>query len=79
MPAIYAQAYQGDNGKRYVLITNKGSNAQPAEIVQDGAALTEPLLENLRHGQRSQRHELLAGTEPHSGAIANDQQSGDDS
>jgi hypothetical protein len=45
MPAIYAQAYQGDNGKRYVLITNKGSNAQPAEIMQDGTDLTEEFLE----------------------------------
>lgn len=26
MPAIYAQAYQGGNGKRYVVLTNKGSN-----------------------------------------------------
>lgn len=45
MPAIYAQAYQGDNGKRYVLITNKGSNDQPATIMQDGAALTNEFLE----------------------------------
>ncbi|HUD48001.1 MAG TPA: hypothetical protein VMR33_14295 [Candidatus Baltobacteraceae bacterium] len=50
MPAIYAQAYQGDNGKRYVLITNKGSNAQPAAIFQDGAALTNQFLETFVTG-----------------------------
>jgi hypothetical protein len=50
MPAIYAQAYQGDNGKRYVLVTNKGSNAQPAAIIQDGAALTNQFLETFVTG-----------------------------
>jgi hypothetical protein len=40
MPAVYAQAYQGDNGKRYVLLTNKGSNDVPVQITQDGTALT---------------------------------------
>ena len=34
MPAIYAQAYQGGNGKRYVLLTNKGSNAVPVQITR---------------------------------------------
>jgi hypothetical protein len=50
MPAIYAMAYQGDNGKRYVLITNKGSNAQPATILQDGSALTNEFLETFVTG-----------------------------
>jgi hypothetical protein len=50
LPAIYAQAYQGDNGKRYVLITNKGSNAQPATIIQDGTALTNQFLETFVWG-----------------------------
>jgi hypothetical protein len=45
MPAIYAQAYRGGNGKRYVLLTNKGSNAVPVQVVQDGVALTNQLLE----------------------------------
>jgi hypothetical protein len=45
MPAIYAQAYQGGNGKRYVLLTNKGSNAVPTQITQDGVALTNQFLE----------------------------------
>jgi hypothetical protein len=45
MPAIYAQAYQGGNGKRYVVLTNKGSNAAPVQIMQDGVALTNSFLE----------------------------------
>ena len=45
MPAIYAQAYQGGNGKRYVLLTNKGSAAVPVQITQDGAALSNQFLE----------------------------------
>lgn len=40
IPAIFAQAYQGGNGKRYVVLTNKGSNAVPVQITQDGVALT---------------------------------------
>jgi len=50
MPAIYAQAYQGGNGKRYVVLTNKGSNAAPAQILQDGVALTNSLLETFVTG-----------------------------
>jgi hypothetical protein len=42
--AVYAQAYQGGNGKRYVVLTNKGSNAVPVQITQDGVALTNQLL-----------------------------------
>jgi hypothetical protein len=34
IPAIYAQAYQGGNGKRYVVLTNKGSNAVPVQITR---------------------------------------------
>jgi len=34
MPALYAQAYQGGNGKRYVVLTNKGSNAVTVQITQ---------------------------------------------
>jgi alpha-L-arabinofuranosidase len=45
MPAVYAQAYQGGNGKRYVVLTNKGSNAVPVVITQDGVALTNQFLE----------------------------------
>lgn len=44
MPAIYAQAYRGGNGKRYVLVTNKGSNAVPVQVSQDGSVLTNQLL-----------------------------------
>jgi len=50
MPAIYAQAYQGGNGKRYVVLTNKGSNAAPAQILQDGLALTNSFLETFVTG-----------------------------
>jgi hypothetical protein len=50
IPAIYAQAYQGGNGKRYVLLTNKGSNAVPVQITQDGVVLTNQLLETFVTG-----------------------------
>jgi hypothetical protein len=45
MPAIYATAYQGGNGKRYVVLTNKGSNAVPVQITGDGLMLTNQFLE----------------------------------
>jgi hypothetical protein len=45
MPAIYAQAYQGGNGKRYVLITNKGSNSPMVNIMQESGMVTNQLLE----------------------------------
>ena len=51
IPAIYAQAYQGGNGKRYVVLTNKGSNAVPVQITQDGAALTNQFLETFVSGR----------------------------
>jgi hypothetical protein len=50
MPAVYAQAYQGGNGKRYLVLTNKGSNAVPVQITQDGAMLTNLLLETFVTG-----------------------------
>jgi hypothetical protein len=50
MPAIYAQAYQGGNGRRYVLLTNKGSNAVPVQITQDGNVLTNQLVETFVTG-----------------------------
>jgi len=50
MPAVYAQAYQGDNGRRYVLLTNKGSNAVPVQITQDGNTLTNQFLETFVTG-----------------------------
>ncbi|HYA79195.1 MAG TPA: hypothetical protein VED19_01640 [Candidatus Nitrosopolaris sp.] len=50
MPAIYAQAYNGDNGRRYVVLTNKGSNAVPVQITQDSAAMTNQFLETLVDG-----------------------------
>jgi hypothetical protein len=50
MPAVYAQAYQGGNGKRYVVLTNKGSNAVPVQITEDGVALTNQFLETFVTG-----------------------------
>jgi hypothetical protein len=50
IPAIYAQAYQGGNGKRYVMLTNKGSNAVPVQIFQDNIALTNQFLETFVTG-----------------------------
>jgi hypothetical protein len=50
IPAVYAQAYQGGNGKRYVVLTNKGSNAAPVQITEDGLALTNELLETFVTG-----------------------------
>ena len=45
IPAIYAQVYQGGNGMRYALLTNKGSNAIPVEIAIDGMVLAHSFLE----------------------------------
>jgi len=45
MPAIYAVACQGGNGKRYVLLTNKGTNCVPVQVTQDCTALTNEFLE----------------------------------
>jgi len=39
VPAVYAQAYQGGNGKRYVVLTNKGASNLLASINQDGVTL----------------------------------------
>lgn len=50
MAAIYAQAYQGGNGKRYVVLTNKGSNSVPVQITQDNLVLTNQFLETFVTG-----------------------------
>jgi hypothetical protein len=50
IPALYAQAYQGGNGKRYVVLTNKGSNAVPVQITQDHVVLTNQFLETFVTG-----------------------------
>jgi hypothetical protein len=39
VPAIYAQAYLGSNGSHYLLITNKSSEAQTANIELNGTPL----------------------------------------
>jgi len=50
IPAIYAQAYQGGNGKRYVVLTNKGVTNAPVQIIQDGVAVTNQFLETFVTG-----------------------------
>jgi hypothetical protein len=50
IPAVYAQVYQGGNGKRYVVLTNKGSNAVPVQIIQDGVEVTNQFLETFVTG-----------------------------
>jgi hypothetical protein len=40
MPAIYAQAYKGDDGKNYVVITNKSATDHDVTIKQDGTAVS---------------------------------------
>jgi hypothetical protein len=50
MPALYAQAYAGGNGKRYVVLTNKGATNATVQIVQDGVALTNQFLETFVTG-----------------------------
>ena len=54
IPAIYAQVYQGGNGKRYVVLTNKGSNTVPVQITQDGVALTNQMQETFASGSDPQ-------------------------
>jgi hypothetical protein len=39
VPAVYAQAYQGGNGKHYVVVINKGASNLLASIKQDGVTL----------------------------------------
>ena len=43
IPAVYAQAYQGTNGKHYVVLTNKSASSTVTRITQDGADLTNPM------------------------------------
>jgi len=50
IPAIYAQAYQGGNGKRYVVLTNKSATNAPVQIIQDGVVLTNQFLETFVTG-----------------------------
>jgi len=50
IPAIYAQAYQGGNGKRYVVLTNKSATNALVQIIQDGVVLTNQFLETFVTG-----------------------------
>ena len=40
IPAVYAQAYEGRGGKRYVVLTNKSASNAVAQIMQDGVLRT---------------------------------------
>ncbi|MBB6634641.1 fibronectin type III domain-containing protein [Cohnella thailandensis] len=40
MPALFAQAFKGDNGKNYVVLTNKSANELEADIRMDGSTVT---------------------------------------
>jgi hypothetical protein len=64
IPALYAQAYQGGNGKRYAVLTNKGSNAVPVQITEDGVALTDQLLETFVCGSDPQMTNTAPQTSP---------------
>ena len=43
IPAVYAQAYEGRNGRRYLVLTNKSASTAVARIMQDGAVRTNPM------------------------------------
>jgi hypothetical protein len=43
IPAIYAQAYEGRDGQRYVVLTNKSASNAVAQILQDGVVRTRPM------------------------------------
>jgi hypothetical protein len=43
MPALFAQAIKGDNGKNYVVITNKSANAHDVNIQVNGSNVTAAL------------------------------------
>ena len=43
IPAVYAQAYDGGNGKHYVVLTNKSVSPAVAQISQNGVNLTIPM------------------------------------
>jgi alpha-L-arabinofuranosidase len=43
IPAVYAQAYKGGNGKCYVVLTNKSASTAVAKIVQDGVVRNDEM------------------------------------
>jgi fibronectin type 3 domain-containing protein len=44
MPALYAASYKGDNGKTYVLVTNKSSQSQQVTVRVDGKTVKAPIV-----------------------------------
>lgn len=43
MPALYAQSFKGNNGKDYVVITNKSAYSHSVTINMNGASVTSPM------------------------------------
>ena len=43
IPAVYAQAYEGKDGRRYVVLTNKSASNAVAQIIQDGVVRTDQM------------------------------------
>lgn len=43
MPALFAQSFKGNNGKDYVVITNKSAYPHSVTINMNGSAVTEPM------------------------------------
>lgn len=64
IPALYAQAYQGGNGKRYVVLTNKGSNSVPAQITENNVVLTNQFLETFVWGSDPEATNISAQHSP---------------
>src|SRR5579863_1874947 len=44
IPAIYAQAYEGKDGRRYVVLTNKSASNAVGQIIQDGVVQSHRML-----------------------------------
>jgi hypothetical protein len=43
IPAVYAQAYEGRDGQRYVVLTNKSASNAVAQIMQDGVVVAHQM------------------------------------
>jgi alpha-L-arabinofuranosidase len=53
IPAVYAQGYEGRDGKRYVVLTNKGASNAVVQIMEDGVVRTDRM-----------RMTFVTGTDP---------------